>query len=98
MLCNLEFFSLRSSISSSCLSIFFSRDLTLIFKASLFSVSILTLSLFSFNSVSTSFKEVVFKLLTISLTSLELLSSSSDFLFAISNRSFYSGKLKPSRA
>ena len=42
--------------------------------------------------------KVFFKLLTISLTSLELLSSSNDFLIAISNRSFCSDKLKPSRA
>ena len=38
-------------MSFSCLSTFFSSDLTLMFKASLFSVSILTFSLFSFNSV-----------------------------------------------
>ena len=125
MLCSLEFFSLSSAISFSCLSIFFSRDLTSIFKELLFSVSILTFSLFYFNSVSASFKiidnfcifvysllvestcwrifsilslsllfriylsfliGVIFKLLTIHLTSLELLSSSNDFLLAISNR------------
>ena len=56
--CNLEFFSLRSLISSSCLSIFFSSDLTLMFKASLFSVSILTFFLFPFNSVSTSLRVI----------------------------------------